>query len=715
MECSPHAYELLLLKSPDTWGKMVANPQSALCRDQCIQMINECPFMKTQQTFMQEDDATIARMTAEEYCDNVQDRRHTTTTAKYNKMCYPGYTNHPWSDVSPSNADNDSPGCFCVENIQTSGIYQAIALIHANDNSGRMFVGQQNGVVSILKTDENGRIAPVLKPFLNIEDNVYMRGEQGFLGMAFHPDHVNNRRFFVYYSRRRPRMFGNVAANTRISEFLIDSENPDMIDPNTERLILDLPQPWPNHNGGMLSFGTDGYLYLFTGDGGSAKDPLGSGQDKGSLLGKVLRIDVSNTSVPYTIPPGNPFISETGTRPEIYAYGMRNPWRADFDDGNLKTGRNRGRIFVADVGQWKWEEVDLLKKGGNFGWNSREGYECFTSQCGKIGPEILPIFAYDHKEGVSIDGIQLYRGARNPNYEGSLIVGDLEFPRFGRTLWKLTDIGAANWTSKKIGVCSDSVCDTSLGYASNAQTLDGRLLSFGKDQNSELYILHGMASGSVIQRFADPFRRTDPIGTKIVCRLDVVVAVEMSCNDDTYMAKVKASLISIVMNMKFGYKLTVIIFAKNIKVEIETLIDESITLKDIFELMDNKIKICIKRQKRKPANLKRLLSKANSYIGQWPPERTIFIVIVKSENNIPKQNRKIRLLQTQAMLTFVTPSTNATVLSKLETLSGNPVISLDAAGFKTSPVLQPGVGFIVIRSIDMKQCTAGGNQGSNTA
>ncbi|XP_026306746.1 HHIP-like protein 1 [Piliocolobus tephrosceles] len=197
------------------------------------------------------------------------------------------------------------------------------------------------------------------------------------------------------------------------------------------RILLEVKEPASNHNGGQLLFGDDGYLYIFTGDGGMAGDPFGTfgnAQNKSALLGKVLRIDVDRKErgLPYGIPPDNPFVGDPAAQPEVYALGVRNMWRCSFDRGDPASGAGRGRLFCGDVGQNKFEEVDLVERGGNYGWRAREGFECYDrSLCANSSlNDVLPIFAYPHTIGKSVTGGYVYRGCEYPNLNGLYIFGD---------------------------------------------------------------------------------------------------------------------------------------------------------------------------------------------------------------------------------------------------------------------------------------------------
>ena len=250
------------------------------------------------------------------------------------------------------------------------------------------------------------------KPFLYIESIVSSIGERGLLSVAFHPNYKNNGNFYVNYT--------NTIGDTVVARYSV-SADPNVADRDSSIILLTIPQPFSNHNGGGLQFGPDDYLYIGMGDGGSAGDPQNNAQNKGSLLGKILRIDV-DSSFPYAIPSGNPFVGNPLARDEIWALGLRNPWRFSFD-------RLTGDLFIADVGQGSWEELNfqLVKSSGgeNYGWRMMEGSQCFNppANCND-GTLTLPILEYDHTLGCSITGGFRYRGNSNPQLYGIYIYGD---------------------------------------------------------------------------------------------------------------------------------------------------------------------------------------------------------------------------------------------------------------------------------------------------
>ncbi len=329
-----------------------------------------------------------------------------------------------------------------------AGLLEPVYLTHAGDQSGRLFVVEQGGAIRIVR---DGRLLPT--PFLNLRDRVISGGELGLLSVAFHPRFASNGRFFVNYTANQ----GNL--RTVIAEYRVSAGDPNRAD-RTERVILEIAQPFTNHNGGLNLFGPDGMLYIGMGDGGSAGDPFNNGQRLEALLGKLLRIDIDGGPA-YRVPPDNPFVGRSGARGEIWAYGLRNPWRFAFD-------RPTGRLFLADVGQNLWEEVDLIEKGQNYGWKILEGAHCFSPPTGCNTADLqLPIAEYGRSGGCSITGGHVYRGSRIPNLVGRYIFGDYCSGR----LWSLTETAPGRWTMAPL-------LESGL-----------RISSFGEDQAGELYVI----------------------------------------------------------------------------------------------------------------------------------------------------------------------------------------------------------------------------------
>ena len=286
-----------------------------------------------------------------------------------------------------------------------------VFLTHAGDGSNRLFVVEQAGRIYVFPNDDSTRGAEI---FLDISDRVSRSAnEEGLLGLAFHPEYPANGDFYVYYSATNPR-------RSVLSRFVVDGSEPNRADQASEQVILEVAQPYGNHNGGALVFGPDGYLYVGLGDGGSGGDPQGHGQNLGTLLGSIIRIDPDAPSAGnlYGIPVDNPFSNRDGARGEIFAYGLRNPWRFSFDPVTKL-------LWVGDVGQNAIEEIDVVGSGLNYGWNIMEGSHCFSprSGCATGGLE-MPVVEYDHSEGCSVTGGYVYRGKRLAMLYGAYVYGD---------------------------------------------------------------------------------------------------------------------------------------------------------------------------------------------------------------------------------------------------------------------------------------------------
>jgi glucose/arabinose dehydrogenase len=312
----------------------------------------------------------------------------------------------------------------------TSGLNKPVGIVNAGDGSRRLFILEQAGRIRIVK---DGMLLP--EPFLDIVPKVECCGERGLLGLAFHPDYEDNGFFYINYINRD--------GDTVISRFHV-SDNPDLADSNSEMNILGVDQPYPNHNGGCMAFGPDGYLYLGLGDGGSGGDPHGNGQNQDTLLGKILRLDIDSAE-PYVIPPDNPF-AQGGGAPEVWAWGLRNPWRFSFD-------RLTGDLFIGDVGQGDWEEIDFLAAGSpggaNFGWNFREGMHPFARNDAAVPAGVTlidPLVEYGHNQGISVTGGNVYRGEQLPEWSGIYLYGD-----FGSgTIWGLLRDDRGAWQNSML-------------------------------------------------------------------------------------------------------------------------------------------------------------------------------------------------------------------------------------------------------------------------
>ena len=324
-------------------------------------------------------------------------------------------------------------------------------LQHAPNDPGHLYLVEQAGRILVFETKRDVEKTTVL---LDIRDRVLSEHrEEGLLGLAFHPQYKQNGYFYVNYTAANPR-------RTVIARFT--RTKPRQADPNSEQIVLSFPQPYGNHNGGQLAFGPDGSLYIATGDGGSGGDPYRHAQNRKTLLGKILRIDVSSESKqPYRIPADNPFANnDKGYRQEIFAYGLRNPWRFSFDTAT-------GRLWVADVGQDRIEEIDLIQKGHNYGWNIMEGTLCFNPRqgCKKKGLT-LPISEYSHDLGASIIGGYVYRGRAVPALVGQYLYTDF----VSRRLWALP------YNPK------EKLVPTQIALLPEAMT------TFGIDDKNELYL-----------------------------------------------------------------------------------------------------------------------------------------------------------------------------------------------------------------------------------
>ncbi|WP_442498030.1 PQQ-dependent sugar dehydrogenase [Methylobacter sp. sgz302048] len=368
-----------------------------------------------------------------------------------------------------------APGSVMLAQV-ASGIGSTTDIQNARDGSGRLFFVQQTGQIMVWKND-------VETEFLNISSLVLAGGEQGLLGLAFHPDYRNNGFFYVNYTRRPD-------GATVVARYSRSANDPDAAEPRSAAVLLTIAQPYANHNGGAVRFGPDGYLYIGMGDGGSGNDPQNHAQNLTSLLGKILRIDVNTTagSLPYGIPPDNPLVRspQPGVRAEIWAYGLRNPWRFSFDRGT-------GDLFIGDVGQSSREEIDFVRAGTaggmNFGWRVMEGTQC-TNLPGDPpcnDPRFTftrPIVDYDHGQGCSVTGGYLYRGRAVPElisassseegqlFKGVYVFGDL----CSGTIWRISATAAG-------GVSKSVLFDSGLS-----------ITTFGEDENGEIYVADATAS-----------------------------------------------------------------------------------------------------------------------------------------------------------------------------------------------------------------------------
>ncbi|MFY1045892.1 PQQ-dependent sugar dehydrogenase [Chryseobacterium sp. GP-SGM7] len=333
---------------------------------------------------------------------------------------------------------------FNLEEFAT-GLTSPVEITNANDS--RLFVVQQNGIIKIIQS--NGTVNAA--DFLNISTKVLFGGERGLLGLAFHPQYATNGYFFVYYN--------NTSGNIVVARYSVSTTNANVADPNSEKIILNIPKPFDNHNGGSIHFAPDGNLWIVTGDGGSGGDPNNNSQNKNSLLGKMLRIDINSTG-PYNIPAGNPFIGVDGAD-EVWSYGLRNAWKFSFD---LTTGN----AMIADVGQGAIEEINrmpITQAGINYGWRCYEGNSTYnTSGCAASTTMTFPVAVYDHSGGkCSITGGYVYRGTQYPSLLGKYFFAD--------------------YCSTQIGMMeSNNSITWSTAYSGN------NFSTFGEDNQKNLYV-----------------------------------------------------------------------------------------------------------------------------------------------------------------------------------------------------------------------------------
>jgi glucose/arabinose dehydrogenase len=364
------------------------------------------------------------------------------------------------SDSDGTVGPPDGTAAVGLEPVAT-GLNNPLYLTAPPGDTNRLFIVEQAGTIRIVK---GGTLLP--DPFLDIADRVSTGGERGLFALAFDPGYASNGRFVVHYTDSN--------GNTRLSVFHV-SADPDRADPASETVVLTAQQPFSNHNGGQILFGPDGYLYLGLGDGGGGGDPQGNGQKLSDRLADILRLDLSSgTSA--VAPADNPFVGRAGAEPGVWSYGLRNPWRFSFD-------RATGDLYIADVGENAWEEVDLATaasgagKGVNYGWNLMEGRHCYvTSPCDTTGLA-MPVLEYDHGQGCSITGGYVYRGAAIPALQGHYFYGD--YCGGWVRSFRIEDgqaVDQAQWPTLAPG---------------------GPVLSFGEDQAGELYVLSG--NGTVLR------------------------------------------------------------------------------------------------------------------------------------------------------------------------------------------------------------------------
>ncbi len=359
-----------------------------------------------------------------------------------------------------------------------------ILVTNFGDGSNRVVMAQQQGQIHVFENKQGPQESKVyldLSPRVTYNDK---QNEEGFLGLAFHPKYKETGEFFVYYtSKAKPQ-------TSIVSRFKVSKDDPNKADPDSEEVLFEIPQPYWNHNGGTVCFGADGYLYIALGDGGAGNDPHNNAQNLNTLLGKILRVDVDKkeNGKNYAIPKDNPFVGVVAAgsapnrqtplvAPEIYAYGLRNVWRMSFD-------RKTGQGWIGEVGQNVWEEIDLLEKGGNYGWNLREGKHVFTpAGQGTISNLIDPIWEYDHTVGKSITGGNVYRGSAVPELQGSYLYADY--------------VSGKIWALKYDMQKKTVVANRPVPHDKSSLPV----ISFGEDEAGEVYLTIVTPTGEGIYRF----------------------------------------------------------------------------------------------------------------------------------------------------------------------------------------------------------------------
>eukprot|EP00057_Strongylocentrotus_purpuratus_P028089 XP_011682563.1 PREDICTED: HHIP-like protein 2 isoform X1 [Strongylocentrotus purpuratus] len=496
-ECSPYAAHLF---DAETTHRKTSLP--GLCGGYCSSLYNTCPGLIPLVT---DDAAIIDAHNASEsaFCAAVE--------IGDMDYCYPNILQDTFlDDLAWEARTGGGDGCLCFEEF-ANDLRNPILAVNANDSTHRLFIAEQVGIVHVYL--RNG--TRLNDPFLDIQDTVRTssrRGdERGFLGLAFHPNFTSNSRLFVYYST----LSSSGSEIIRISEFQTMSNDSNRVNMTTESVILDVEQPAGNHNGGQMLFDDQGYLYAILGDGGRGGDPFGqygNAQNLAELLGSVIRIDVDQQQegLAYAIPPDNPYVSYSNSerRHEIYAYGTRNMWRCSIDQGDRQTGEGRGRIFCGDVGQSSYEEIDIIEKGGNYGWRGKEGFSCYDNTiCNFLENEVLPIHVYPHTVGKSVIGGYVYRGCQYPNLNGKYIFGDYVSGR----LFELNENTATQeWNSREFCLGDNTVCTGSM-----LGSFPKNILSFGEDEAGEMYLLSTSEAKTTVPqgkvfKIVDPRKRGNP-------------------------------------------------------------------------------------------------------------------------------------------------------------------------------------------------------------
>ncbi|XP_072314384.1 HHIP-like protein 2 [Eucyclogobius newberryi] len=504
-ECSPYAAHLFDAEDPYTPVREVPG----LCLSYCQDFYNKCQHV-------------IKYLTHNQLLQDTSQRGMSTFCTMVDlsdqDYCYPNVLNSPGLNSNLGQVAEDVQGCLqlCLTEV-ANNLRNPVLMLHSGDDTHRMFIAEQVGFVWVYLNDGSRLEQPFLDMSGDVMTTPWLGDERGFLGMAFHPKYKHNGRFFIYYSIQ----VNSKLEKIRISEMKVSKYDMNVADPYSERVILEIEEPAANHNGGQVLFGLDGYLYIFTGDGGKAGDPFGkygNAQNKSALLGKVLRIDIDGTdpsTQPYRIPPDNPFIGDPDARPEVFAYGVRNMWRCSMDRGDPVSRHGRGRIFCGDVGQNRYEEVDIIVKGGNYGWRAKEGFECYDLKLchNSTLNDILPIFAYSHHVGKSVTGGYVYRGCESPNLNGLYIFGDF---MSGRIMALEEDKLTGVWKERSVCMGASKTCSFP-GLINHHHKF---IISFAEDEAGELYFLataypSATSPYGTVFKFMDPSRRAPPGKCKV--------------------------------------------------------------------------------------------------------------------------------------------------------------------------------------------------------
>jgi len=371
----------------------------------------------------------------------------------------PAFPNLGWDGWEPVDSDGRNMPLRFME------------LTHVGDQ--RLFAAAQKGQIFVFRNQRDVEESTLLLDITNRVSSYRKPGcnEEGLLGLAFHPRFEQNRHFFVYYSAEDKDL------TSRVSRFTVSKDDPNRADPESEFVVMEIEQPFHNHNGGSIEFGPDGYLYVGLGDGGDMNDPLRHGQNLSTLLGSILRIDIDRqeNGKNYAIPKDNPFVSHQRARPEIFAFGVRNPWRLAVDS-------KRGDVWMADVGQDLWEEINIVQRGGNYGWSIREGTHPFgNAAMSEVSKPLAPIWEYDHRVGRSITGGRIYNGSRIPELTGKYLYADYVTGR----VWALDYDRDAKEVKNNMEISDGGITVT----------------SFGEDSEGEVYYMIAAANGQCIYRF----------------------------------------------------------------------------------------------------------------------------------------------------------------------------------------------------------------------